>query len=310
MHIICTENDIGNWTQIRIKKRCMVSEDISIFPIVFNNDPLLIQTPCATLAYQYMLFDNKYFQMDLSINDTLFINMIQKLVSFLLENKALQQFISTLFLKNNIQLLSPSLIKLRLQNDNVDSIQVFNASRERILLNNISKFDQIYAIFQVDKFVICKTNMYFTFKVVQIKKLWLSSGDLANNKCMIIEFDDTKYKKMLSIGISIDAVEHKMKMDNIPSSHILDFMKQPGQQSRKMLIPPPPPPPPPKLPPPPPPPMLPPSNLMKMAFLGDIKNQNFKLKKIVVSEYEKNENFKPPSLKDILSAKDRLKKLK
>ncbi len=126
------------------------------------------------------------------------------------------------------------------------------------------------------------------------------------------------YYKMLKLGIPLDAVKHKMIMDNISKEAISKF--QETLKAKNASSPPP-------LPPPPPPPlsMMTPSlktvkpSIDPSAFLADIKNGNFTLKRStnIPNSHIKNRVLRlvdtrlgVPSLAEILNAKQKLKSTK
>jgi hypothetical protein len=125
------------------------------------------------------------------------------------------------------------------------------------------------------------------------------------------------YERMLKMGIPRQAVEHKMKMDGVDIAK-LTIQSRPG--------PAPPPPRPPPAPPPPPHPTISSHDSDKAAAMfADIKNGNFKLRK--VGEIKTPDTIKlepkkpiintamlgpqkPPSLSEILAARKNLRAIK
>ena len=154
-----------------------------------------------------------------------------------------------------------------------------------------------------------------------------------------------KYVKMMRMGIPLGAIHQKMMMDGLHNDHIDQFSNLTKKQKPNTSLPPPPPPGPPpppplgmRMPPPPPPGPPPPLGIFKnvqhlhqrksvvapdpSAFLADIKNGNFLLKKSQASiEPIKNigvinkvlrcvdTSRKVPSLDEILTARKNLRSI-
>jgi hypothetical protein len=294
-----------------------------------------------------MLYDNKYFQIDLFFTMQEFKNMIEQIIepihtkikknfASLIENKTYNEPII-----NNTN----NTYKLRAKNLNIESITVYNYQKKKIDIRNIQRNDQIKAIIQLERLIIDVESYYFTFKIIQIKKNCHTDFFSPDINCLIQEdeavipsntkFD--KFTKMLKIGVPMQGVLQKMQLEALPESDIQYFsqlqnkLKTGLQPSINISITPslypnpilPPPPPP--LPPPPPPyqPKLSTfinKNKDQLAFLADIKNGQFTLKKAIITDNtSKNEKIlkyvdktkhSVPSLEDILNAKSKLKCMK
>ena len=312
---------------IRVKKPYSVGNR-KIFVITHNLiDPLLIQTPAVVLPYNYSLFDNNYFQIDILVKDRLFISLLDKMVSHIWRRISIYE--KNLVLKDWLyipkELTADDCAKIRLKNENVNNVSVFTSERHEMSYRNLSKNDMIQAIFQIEKIIVdLHDNCTFYFKVLQIKKCFQSKDTIFNKCIMDNDTDVSKYEKMLSYGISVDAVCHKMQIDSI-GQHVIDYFRKIKTCSKTGPPPPPPkkgpPPPPPMMPPPPPPPMMAgTTNKTDLKFLQDIKSGNFKLRKsnqeVQSNKLKLKETLKsmrnglePPSLEDILAAKSRLIKL-
>jgi len=128
------------------------------------------------------------------------------------------------------------------------------------------------------------------------------------------------YNRMLKMGVPKDAVKQKMRMDGLTEEAVARFCAPPLSSSQ------------PKAPPPPPPPPPPPlfkaattaakcaTTVDPSAFLADIKNGNFSLKKATAPTSDNNvknrvlrlvdTRFGAPSLAEILNAKGKLRSIR
>lgn len=310
MYILSTQDTV-NFKSIRIKKPYYVHGKL-VYNIFYENDPLLCQTPISSIAYNYMVFDNKYFQIDIEISQKEFIDKITSIMQNICQRLKIKDKI----IKDGIRLIPKTDTHLlRLRNENVDSIKVFNNDKQNIDIKNLSRLDRIIAIFQFDKVIVDDQQVTFHLNAIQFKKLWLNC-DTVSNECMVVAEDFSKYDKMLSYGIPLEAVKQKMLLESISLIDIDKFI----QRKAKPCISPPQP------PPPPPPPTFSnnkiSNNKPMLAFIGDIKAGNFKLKSCVVNEEEKKKTiinkilrnvdqnkYSPPSLEAIIAAKNNLRKV-
>ena len=321
-------------------------ENKYFFNIFYDrNYPLLIQTPICILPYRYMLYDNKYFQIDMFFDIVEFKNLIEVILKHI-NNKIKKKYKTILNDKNYIDTVMKmpnNMFKLRAKNTNVDSINVYNYNRNRIDIRNIERNDQIKALIQIEKFLIDKDSYSFLFKIIQIKKHCIIDPFSPNIKCLFVEneIDNInidininkqlekyeRFSKMLKMGVPMMGVIQKMQLEGFEEEDIAQFTQlknrkivsiNPSPHSSSLPLPPPP-------PPPPPPPLsfigIPKSAPQQpLAFLNDIKNGQFTLKKAVITEVDKKELLKaklmkfvdkskpaPPTLEDILNAKSRLK---
>ena len=220
MGTIITDLIESIWLDIKIKKPYNVYNK-EIYNIFYkNHQHLLIQTPPVSLPYSYSVYNDKCFIMDVIIDDEKFLNMLRRTIYHISSRIG----ILTDFQKDkNI---------IRLRNDNIASLKIFNANKELIDIRNLSRYDRIRAIFQIDKIIhdSDKNHTIFYLKVVQIRKEWQQGHDvIAEGKCLIAS--DPSQVRPLS-------------------------QTSPRPISRPPPPPPRlPPPPPPRLPPPPPPPL-------------------------------------------------------
>lgn len=328
MHVITKREDF-----CEDKLRVIVPYNIngkSYFDIFYDGKhPLLIQTPLCTLSYKFSIYDDKYFKVDLALEDnekvrsefTEMINYIQDLVLSKVRKKYNYLFDG----KECVYGITSG--KCKLVNTNVDTVKAFNIDNKCIDIRNVQPKDQVRALFQIDKLVVSEQSYSFTFRVMQLKKY--SKVDLFNVGCLFQDIgggnscvqggDDEKFdkfRKMMKMGVPLQAVQHKMKMEGFTESEIAQF----GMVKR----PPP--------PPPPPPPLfsfhgnngnaggLNENKTGGLPFLGDISKGNFQLKSVVENQKSESERIKQkimkfvdktkfaPSLQDILDAKASLGK--
>lgn len=302
--------------KVKVLMPYMVDTKI-IFDIYYDDrKPLLVQTPVCTLPYSYSLFDNKFFQIDLCFSErdyeetmtallSIVLNKIKKKFHHLIQDKPLTSPISSI--------KEGTLYKLRLRNNNVDSVVVFDENRRRIDVRNIERNDRLQSVFQVDRLIINEKNINLNLKVLQLKKKGVTIDLFQNQQCLFVEDQQTdkfeRFRKMLKMGIPLMGVKQKMMLDGFTNDDIENFSRStPIGSGPSPSPPPPPPPPPPALPAPPTP----------LAFLADIKNGNFVLKKAEINHQDDKRKDKilrlvdttrlVPSLDDILEARSRLVK--
>jgi hypothetical protein len=126
--------------------------------------------------------------------------------------------------------------KIRLKNHDTSSICVFNENNLQIALDNISRDDKISVILQIDKIIVYDKFYIAYLKLVQIKKMSCGITQCLFAKSIpppplppplpppmpFIKCDDElpeKYKKMLAMGVPLQAVKHKMAMDGVQPEH-------------------------------------------------------------------------------------------
>ena len=110
--------------EIRIKKPFVLNGS-TIYTVFFGkeqNFPLLIQTPVASMEYSYSILFNRFFQIDLQINDNqAFIQFFTDVTCSIITR------ISQSCEKHKNIACYESPLKLRLKNYNVDNLRIFNA---------------------------------------------------------------------------------------------------------------------------------------------------------------------------------------
>lgn len=299
VNVIIGDQNI-DYSKIKIKQPYFVDNN-NIFNIYYDDGPFLIQTPVSFLPNTYNIIDGRSLEMDIIFNDKNFLLLLDNINNFIYNtiNKHFgSENIKMYKIYNNDEYI------LNIKNYNYDAIKVFNADKLIISIQNLSKYDRIKSIFQIEKYINSKKKSWFYFKIFQILKL--DHGDditQINNKFLFVQesIDYEKYHKMKQFGISNFSVEQQMKLDGFNDSDISIFSRKYNEKK-----PPPPAPPPPSqnkqrkfsseipTPPPPPPP--------------NIKSQKSK-QDIPSCEQGRLKESGPPSLSEILNAKSRLKKL-
>jgi hypothetical protein len=320
---------------IKVKKPYVTSSNIHVFDISYNKKPLLVQTPVGTIPYSYNIFDNTAFKIDVVFTNNLIYELtnlvhdtiLQKINKYnpeMLHKKVCIDYINQV---NQVKQGedSPLEIKVRLKSPRIDNIGAFDLNRNAIKVSSLQTFDRVICMFQIQRLIVLKDTYFFQAQLVQVQRLNVNISPLIciiNDEFSHIDF--TKYSKMVSLGISIEAVQHKMVLDGLGEnaqihwkSNLLarktNISKSAGSIQPCALpcgTPPPPPPPPPPLR------LSGTSHLQqpmkKPAFLTDILSSNFELKKtsihMPVTKSSIKMGYNAPTLTDILTAKSRLRK--
>jgi hypothetical protein len=295
-------------------------ENKKIINILYDKQSLLIQTPLCTLPYRYMLYDNKYFQIDLFFTLQEFKDIIDKIIEPI-HDKIKKNFASLIENKNYIEPIMTvnNTFKLRAKNINIEAITVYNYHKNKIDIRNIERNDQIKAIIQLERIIIDIDSYYFTFKIIQIKKNCSIDFFSPTINCLIKDDEISiekfeKFTKMLKIGVPIHGVTQKMQLEGFIETDIQYFSQLHNKSKINCFLP---------GPPPHPTSFMSAINKNKepLAFLADIKNGPFALKKAIITD--KNDNIKnkilkyvdkskhdPPSLQDILHTRTNLRSMK
>lgn len=311
---VLTVDDEVNIKTIKVKKPFITSSGKAVFNIHYNNQPLVIQTPTGHMSYSYNLYDNQRFQIEIGIDNAKFLKTIEEMCAYIISK--IQRFDDTII--NNKQIINPikSNQNLRLYCNHVQECAIFDCEKNSIPITKLRSYDKIQCIFCVERVVVDSRFVITYTQLHQIKKL---DKVISLNETNL--FDPKPYDKMIALGIPLDGVRHKMKMDGISESIINDYNPRRLVPSSSPCLPRP------LAPPPPPPPPLP-------SFLGrtqnpkplkssqlqdlfkDINNKNFKLRKTEdecnASKSSKSwlpNGYKVPSLQDILNTRSMLKKV-
>jgi hypothetical protein len=318
--VVSSQHDI-QVSKVRILMPYTV-DDKTVFSIFYGErNPLLVQTPLCTVPYKFALYDDNYFHIDLQYNGSELNSLLDRIQTTILSKirKRFHHILEGLPLVSPITSIKEDVNKIRLRNYNVAAIVVFDTNRKRIDIRNIEKNDAIRAIFQVDKLIVDAKSIQLGLKLVQLRKNQTALDPFNYQEYLFAdeEAKDSKYRKMLKMGVPLLAVKQKMLLEGFSEQEVSLFEHENNATRMKPNTQAPPPP-----PPPPPPPCLSTKNnplqTQPLAFLADIKNGRFSLKQTIVEPKtidpkEKVLRFvdktkKVPSLDEILQAKARLKK--
>lgn len=260
---------------LRIKKPYSLYKK-QIFEIYYGeqNNILLIQTPeCILKGYQ-IFQDTGQITFDTSFNNNIFIDALSKVITRIQERLSKRL--------SNTKFINPLQNQLlRLKSKNTTDIKFFDSNNNIIDITKLKRDDKLHTIFHIRDIIVYESICTLNFILHQVKKIEIVTPCLFNVPPPEARADtsglppgtDEKYKKMLAMGIPLQAVLHKMKMEKaIPASKAL------------------------KLP----------------AFLNDIAKGPLTLKSKPLQPNIKlpptiTTNQKVPTLSEILSAKDRLK---
>lgn len=259
--------------------------DNRVFSVKYNQRPLIFQLNDVHVKYNPLMFESCYMKLDLQLHDDM-QESIRGIEEYIYE-KIRKKY------ENCVRGFKYSGDVMRVRTMNYKAIECFDIMKHKIDCSKVCAGDRICVLVMLDKFVYNTHKSYIHYKILQIQK------DDVYNVPSPIEFEFEKYKKMMSLGIPLQAVKHKMMMDGVDKS-VIDAFPPPRQQTLGSPLPlprprppppppvqvglsprPPPPPPPPPLPPPPPPSfgVLKPAGNAMSAVFNDISSGNFKLKK-------------------------------
>ena len=274
-----------------------------------DESPLLVHISHAIVDKNPCVFDSGYMYMDISLSER------DKETIQCVEHGVLEKISKSKQWRNIIhEVVSPlsSSSVLRTRNFKTDNIEVYADGAEDLdIVRDIAARDRISFVLHVDRLVVTPHGGYFHYSIIQLKKH--SFSKLSRS---VLREDDggeqqNRYQQMLKVGIPIEAVRHKMRLDGC-DDFTIDQLKIELLHSQNIM-------------PPPPPPPLPPPPLLTtvktgagvpplMACLSDIKSGNFKLKSMQpptkgrVLKYV-DVSKKVPSLAEIQSALKNLRSL-
>lgn len=271
-----------------------------------SHEPLYIQLHRLVVNTNPVLYDNGCLHLDVCIQEAE-TNILQALESTIIQ-KLQKKF------KDDIVNIKTTQSSLRLRNVNMKTINAYDDQGQPIDINyDISARDVISLIIHMDKVVSTAYGSYFNYSIIQLRK-HSTVTRLKNYALLDIETQSTeKYEKMQKLGVPLNAVCHKMKMDGVSEDVISAF------QSRGHLY---------KLPhatsPPPPPPPPPQLFLQKghekstmSAVFADIRSGKFQLK-AALGDHPKKDckalrnvdvSRKVPTLQEIQNALKNLRRL-
>lgn len=314
--IVKTLNDVV-MKDIKVKRpfTYMLPSKISqtVFRISHLGQPLLFQTPIVVIPYSYSLYDNERFSIDVILleDDPVFSRLIDSIAEYILEKVQKKYAVPSI-------LVEPCIFRnrMRFRTNNIDSIMTFDINNKPLDTRCIQTHDRMLCLFSISRFVVGESKCYFQLELHQIKRLESLTCVVSKDTCLIssptsVSLD--KYQKMLRFGIPIEAIKQKMSLDGLSTLDITHLESSlstssastvAGAQpvlpvlsqtmSRAPRAPP---------APPPPPPPLPPKLLPKVQVQA--MHQPPKPKITSLAHIQP----KPPSLNDILSMRERLRKV-
>lgn len=228
-----------NLSSIRIKKPYTVNDNIHIFDISRDDAALTIQTSPCVIPYSHYIFDNKSFQFDVHSYDLHLKGILGSITSYILARVR----------KYNANILNERLFldyvkevrqepkheyRIRLRNVNVNNISVFDNQNNIVDITTLQTFDKVVCLFQLHKLIVQKETYFFQASVVQIKKI--NTPLLVIRECLIQSIDESSddsisghtevsvYEKMKKVGVPVEAIDHKIRMDNKP--HLSELLQQ------------------------------------------------------------------------------------
>lgn len=303
MKIITSMNDFESVT-IRLSIPFKYDNKTIINIIVDHSEPLLIQSSVCIVPYRCKFYDDGYFQIDLINHDDRFKELMECIFIKILNKKKLK-YLNTCVIRKFDQ-------PFRLKNSDINTIQVYDSNKNKIHIKNITKHDAVKAIFQVEHIIVQDEDLStsFGFKVFQIMKCNPSIDHYKETICLFDQGETNllgRFQKMMSIGVPIEGIKHKMMMEGIvidqidsivnklnkseeAKTHIHQDTKQ-VSETQKPIIP-------------------------NLSFLSELRNHNeISLKKLEVPKKLVNKKIlrcvdtsrKVPTLIEILKAKENLK---
>jgi len=335
---ICTTKDF-HITKLKVGKPYYVKDDAVVFDVKYAGGMLLIQTPVAVLPYSYSLYDNNAFKLTVVCEGTDLYSMVQTICDRVLQKvtKHDESLLKDKEVKTlaGIKKVEKDQTQISLGAKDIGTVGFFDTMRREIGLDSIHTFDRVICLFEVRRLIVKGDSIFWQTNLLQVKQCSFVFKPLCQaRECVIVDeaLQYEAYDKMQKMGIHMDAIKHKMKMDGLDEGFYERWsMRRTHMRTGANPLPPPSPPPlpaallsKPPLPPPPPPPL--PKSLMApkggpLAFLNDISLGNFTLKKggkgdgdgitnaskklLALSDNE----FKAPSLDEIRSALSKLKRV-
>lgn len=340
-----------NLELLNVKKPYKLT-DITVFDIKYNNTPFLVQTPLCVLKYKPAIYDNGYMQISVHV----LCDECRQFVETL-EGKIISK------LSKKYKTITDTFVRfdkdLKLRSNNHRNVKVFDAFNSNNDIHALTKDEKLCFILHISKVISMRDKAYIMYEIVQIKRFegfqsmsalfTQSHSNIVPETMPLLAPEYDKFVKMHKVGIPLECIKHKMNLDGLPVDSIntfLSFINNAKSNVQKVIptascaparsVPPGSSPPPP--PPPPPPPKLfnaAANQKSPLAFLNDIKNKTFQLKKVTVDSERggrreeelisvnkngdldktsrvlknvKSGNHKVPSLQEILAAKDKLRK--
>jgi hypothetical protein len=227
MNVILKHNDI-NIKDLSIKKQINVSNDFTNYPVKYNNNNLVIQTPIVFLPFGINKFNNKSY-IDFSFinsnNDknmktfkTKMINISNHLKNkFSSKRKFISSFKSTEYYPDRLRLSFS------------DDILIFNEAKSLITHEHIKS--KIYVKLLISpQFLWLTHNTYgILWNILQMKIY--SKPMLETYSFIEDEVNIDKYIKMMRCGVPSPAIKNKMALEKIDPTLLDKFL--PNTSSEK-----------------------------------------------------------------------------
>lgn len=292
MHIIQKKEDL-DMNLLKVKKPYITSHEIRVFDIVYDNGPLLFQTPTARVPYSYSLFDNNSFKIDVELQDDDFhkllasindrvLAVINKYDDTILHQKDYCPYICNTSKK--IAGAETTYTRLKFKTNHISTIEAFDLHGKKMNVLNVQTFDKVNCLFNICRLVVYKESYQFQVNLIQIKAKtqYVFDDDTQSQPLVTIpaclnadKYD--KYHKMRKFGVPWVCVKRQMGTDGVEAADIEAYetvfiLKKTYNRSPQSHVvvgangfapPPPPPPHAPPLPPPPPPPPPPPNGILR-----------------------------------------------
>ena len=229
----CQNLDIS---KLSIKKRINISSSFTNFPIKYNDNNLIVQTPIVYIPFGISCYNNKKY-IDISLincqndeNMKAFKKTILNIDS-LVKSKFKKNTFSSSYKKTNFY---PDRLRLSFYDD----MLIFNDKKEQIDLSKLKP--KLYVKLLISpQYVWKKSNLIgILWSILQVK---IYSKPILNEYSFIDDEDDvdiSKYTKMLKCRVPIQAIKNKMMLDKVDPK-LLD--KHMGIESSANVLNPPPP---------------------------------------------------------------------
>ena len=229
----CQTLDIS---RISIKKRINISSSFTNFPIKYNDNNLVVQTPIVYIPFGISSYNNKKY-IDISLINSQSDKNMKLLKKKILEMETL---VKSKFKKNNFasSYKKTTFYPDRLRLSFYDDMLVFNEKKEQIDISKINS--KMYVKLLISpQYVWKKSNLIgILWSILQVK---VYSKPILNEYSFIDDDDDvdiSKYTKMLKCRVPVQAIKNKMMMDKVDTK-LLD--KHMGIDTTIPICPPPPP---------------------------------------------------------------------
>ena len=228
MNTILKFTDI-NMNSLSIKKQINISDEYTNYPIKYNNNNLIIQTPIVYLPFGINKYNNKSY-IDISFINASKNSMDQFKNSILNINK----FVKKKFKKKKLKFLSSfkctEYYPERLRLSFYDDILIFSESKKLLSLDYIKS--KIYVkLLIIPQFIWTNSTSYgIVWNILQMKIYSKPMLDIYSFIDDDIDIDIDKYIKMIKCGVPAQAVKNKMKQDNIDPMLLNKYVPKTGQE--------------------------------------------------------------------------------